>query len=130
MRTIKLTEGKLIEVISPYAAPARAVDAVAASPGWTVAGTFRVPLDAAGRLEVVGLVSSASLTFRARIYDLTAAAVLSGAYVEMVGPVVDTFGASGITAIPGGHLYQVQVEVVGAAGTGKFGYLKSAQLAT
>ena len=126
MRTIALTDGQSVEVISSFSAPTKNIAAVLAEPGWYVIGAFRVPVEAKGRLEVVGILSAAGLTMRVRLYDLTAVAVVGGSLVELAGFTADTWAASGTFIVPGGHVYQVQAEVIGAS-TG-FGTLKSAQL--
>lgn len=125
MRTIALTSGQTVEIISSFAATNKSIPAVSASPGWHVVGSFRVPVEAKGRLDVVGIVSSGSLTMRVRLFDLTTAGVVAGSLSELASATVDTYARSGTFVIPGGRLYQVQAEVTGGAG---FGVLKSAQL--
>lgn len=127
MRTVALTTGQSVEVISAYAAPMTPIDAVTASPGWVVVGAFRVPVSAKGRLEIVGLLSDAALSMTVRLFDLTTVAGVGGSIAQIDGATLDTFARSGVFDFVGGHVYQVQAEVVGSA-VGGFGVLKSAQL--
>lgn len=127
MKTIALTTGKTVEVISAYAAPATPINAVVESPGWNVVGAFRVPVSAKGRLEIVGIVSDADLVMTARLYDLTAVEVVGGSIAQVDGETTDTFARSGVFEFIGGHVYQVQAEVVGDVSDG-YGVLKSAQV--
>jgi len=126
MRTIPLTAGQSVEIVSSFAASAKTIPSVTASPGWYVVGAFRVPVETKGRLDVVGLVSDATLTMHVRLFDLTLPGVVGGSLATLAGKTIDAFARSGVFIIPGGHVYQVQAEVVGAQDG--FGVLQSAQL--
>ena len=55
------------ETIGDY----QTVQAVTATPGWYVSGAFRASANKTIKLRLVGCVSSASLTMRARLFDVS-----------------------------------------------------------
>ena len=124
MRTIDLTTTPRVEVISAYTAPNQQVPAVDAESAWWAIGSFYVPVTARARLEVVGLLSSDSLAMQVRLFDMTAAAVVSGTQVEL-DATNDQRALSGAVEVTGGHTYQFQAQVLAASG---FGVVKSATL--
>src|SRR5690606_25730797 len=67
-----------LEVVAAWVAPKRVVPAVASSPGWYVMGEYYLPKSTMAQLDVVGCVSDASLTLRARLWDVQAAAPVPG----------------------------------------------------
>jgi hypothetical protein len=119
---LALTQEQIIEILSLYATAMDPIDAVSEAPGWCVIGGFPMPTNADIRLDVMGSVSDESLVMTTRLYDITP---------DWVGPVngseaqtTSTTGAevfSGIFTLLGGHLYQVQSQVVGNVGTTFFG---------
>lgn len=119
------TDSPILEVIAAYVAGQQSVSA--ADPlAWSVVGAFFLPLDAAGaRLELIGLVTSGSLEMRARLWDLTAAAEVSGSVTPPISATADARALSGLFSLTGGRLYQFQVSVLGGSGSGT---ARSAQL--
>jgi len=127
MEGLKLSVDELIEVISTYTATEQAIMAVAASPGWYAVGAFKMRATLAVFLGGVVSVSHASLTLRARLFDLTAAVPVE---IQLATQeLVDTYTSSGEAELVGGHIYQMQIEVVGNAGEQYFGSMKSLTLA-
>lgn len=122
---LALTKEETIEILSLYATAAERVDAVAAAPGWVVIGAFPMPVTADVRLDVLGSVSDASLTMEVRLYGTT-----SGAIGEVLGSLVSLASLTDVQVfadafeLHGGVNYQVQCQVVGAAGDSYFGNLR------
>lgn len=129
MQGFELTTEEEIEIISVYATAEQTIDAVATTPGWNVIGAFDMPATAKVRLDVLGLVSDASLQLRARLYDVTSGSVgaVSGSEAILTGS-SDTQVFSGVIQLTGGHTYQVQAEVTGNSGGTYFGTVRRAQL--
>lgn len=128
MQGFALTETAEIEVLAAYSAPQQAIAAVAASPGWYVVGAFFLQTSATLKLELVGAVSHASLTMRARVFDLTSNQPVSGISVSISGATstTDQKVLSGPAPLTGNRTYQIQAEVTGNAGGSYFGVVRSA----
>lgn len=124
MQSIATTTGARVEVISAYAATNQTVDAVDEVSAWNVIGSFYLPLTTSARVELVGLVSGAPLVLSMRLFDLTAAAPVSGTTVAVDGTAEER-AVSGTVQLQGGRIYQFQAEVLGASG---FGVVKNATL--
>jgi len=124
---LKLTAAEIIEVISTFTATEQAIPAVAASPGWYVVGAFKMRATMLVYLAGVVSVSHASLTLRARLFDL--GELLPVAIQLSTQSLVDVYASSGEAELVGGHVYQMQIEVVGNAGEQYFGSMKSLTLA-
>jgi hypothetical protein len=123
MQSLELTKEEQIEVISIYSSPEKSIDPVVSSPGWVVVGAFQMPITATIRLELIGLVSDASLTMNARLYCVTPAhyGTVSGSAISLTS-LLEAQEFSGLFELLGNRLYQVQVEVVGhASGSGYSG---------
>lgn len=129
MQGFALTQEQIIEVLSVYATAEQYIDAVAATPGWTVIGGFTMPATADIRIDVLGSVSNASLTLRTRLYCVTpgAVGVVSGSEATL-NTVADSDVQSGVFSLTAGRIYQFQTEVVGAAGAAFFGVVRRACL--
>lgn len=130
MQGLALTPEQIIEILSVYATAEEYIDAVAATPGWTVIGAFAMPATADVLVDLVGLVSDASLTLRVRLYCTTpgAVGVVSGSTAQLTST-TDLQVGSGVVSLTGGRAYQFQAEVTGAAGSGFFGVVRRATLA-
>lgn len=124
-QTIGLTPEPQIEIISCYAATNQQIEAVSATPGWFVVGAFylNVSVDT-GRLQIIGAVSDTDNDLNARLFDLTTGQVVANSAVK-IEEMIDTVDHSGVVSLVGGHLYQIQAEVIGPSG---FGVLKTATL--
>lgn len=119
MQTLALTTEGQVEIIAAYAAAQKTVNSVAATPGWEAAGAFYMPVNASAKLEVIGFVSGAGRTLRARLYDVAGAAAVSGSIASVADVTVETRGVSGEFELTGGKVYRMEVEVIGSAtGTG------------
>jgi hypothetical protein len=114
MRTIALTKFATMEVISAYCAPMTARDA-SADDHWTVVGSFFIPAEIDAQLEVVGVVSEDGVTLKSRLYDVTDVAAVAGSDVEIT-TTVPTRATSTPVLLQPGHVYQIQMTVVGDAG--------------
>ncbi len=123
-QTIAVTESPMVEIISAFAVANQLIEAVAEEPGWYVLGAFFMPLTSQARLEAIGLVSEAGITMRARLFDLTEIAPVSGTVV-VIEETVDTRKRSGSVELHGGRIYQMQCEVIGDEG---FGVLRNLML--
>ncbi len=121
------TQTDSLEVITAYIAQSGEIPAVAADPGWRVLGAFFLPISSSARVELIGSVSNVILTLTVRLFDMTTGAPVSGSTVQVV-TTTDDRELSGVFQLLGGHLYQFQAEVTGAAGTAYFGKVKSASL--
>lgn len=130
MQGLALTPEQIIEILSVYATANIEIDAVAASPGWNVIGAFTMPATFPVLVDALGAVSDASLVLRVRLYDITPGSVgaVSGS-VAQLNSTTDVQVFSGLITLTGGHVYQFQAEVTGAAGDGFFGAVRRATLA-
>jgi hypothetical protein len=126
MEGLALTAEALIEVLSTYSSTDKVVPAVPATPGWFVVGAFTLKVSAKAVLALIGSVSNASLTMHARLFDLTALVPVSGTIA--LTDLSDAQRTSPELSLVGGHVYQMQVEVLGDAGDDNFGSVKSLQL--
>lgn len=124
---LALTTQQILEIISMYSSAQESIIAVAAEPGWNVIGAFPMPTTANVLLDVIGSVSDSSLTMTTRVYCVTPGFVgeVSGSRVQL-SSTIDTEVFSAQFALTGSRLYQVQAEVVGAAGDDFFGMLRRA----
>jgi hypothetical protein len=113
-----------IEVLSAYSAPQLQIDSVAATPGWTVVGDFYMELTETIRLELIGCVSGPGLTMRTRLFDMVALTPVAGTEASIT-ETTDVRRLSPMFELPGGRLYQIQVEVTGDAGD-SFGVVRAA----
>lgn len=127
MQGLALTTEQIIEILSMYATAEQTLDAVAATPGWNVIGAFPMPATAKVRLDVLGLVSDASLQLRARFYCVTDGAVgpVSGSEAVLTDQ-SDERAYSGVVELVANRTYQIQAEVTGNAGTNYFGTVRRA----
>jgi hypothetical protein len=107
-----LTSRPGIEVLSAYSAPQTDIESVATTPGWHVVGAFKMPLTAELRLELIGFVSGAGLTLRARFFDVTAGAPVASSEASTTAT-TDTIALGPVVTLTGGHLYQIQAECTG-----------------
>ncbi len=115
-----------LEVVAAWVAPKRVVPAVASSPGWYVMGEYYLPKSTMAQLDVVGCVSDVSLTLRARLWDVQAAAPVPG---EVQIKKVDGDRVKGArVSLLGNRRYQVQVECTGGAGDTLFGVAETATI--
>lgn len=127
MEGLKLSFDELVEVISTYTATEQAIQAVTASPGWYVVGAFKMRASLNVFLSGVVSVSDASLTLRARLFDLTDKVPVP---IQLATQsIIDAYASSGSAELVGQHIYQMQIEVVGNAGEQYFGSMKSLTLA-
>ena len=125
---LALTTQETIEILSLYSSAAQQVAAVASPPGWTVIGGFPMPTTADIRLEVLGSVSDPSLTMSVRLYCTTPGSLgpVSGSDV-VIASTTDVQQYSGQFTLQGaGRQYQMQSQVVGAAGVPYFGNVRRA----
>lgn len=129
MQSIGLTTMADVEVISAYTATNQTIPAVAAAPGWYVVGVMflRTSVQDA-RLEIIGAVTDVSLEMNVRLFDMEAAAPVSGSDAKIVGSVLDARSVSGLFALIGQRKYQFLAQVVGGVSSSLFGNLKSATL--
>lgn len=127
MQGLELTTEQIIEILSVYATAEQYIDAVAATPGWTVIGAFTMPATADVLVDVLGSVSNVALALRVRIYDITPGSVgaVSGSTAQL-NSTTDTQAYSGVVSLVGGHKYQFQAEVTGLAGSAYFGVVRRA----
>lgn len=124
---LALTTEQVIEILSMYSSSAQSIVAVVTEPGWNVIGAFPMPTTADIRLDVIGSVSDPALTMTARLYCVTPGSVgeVSGSRAS-IASAIDTEVFSAQFTLQGGCLYQVQVQVVGAAGDNYFGLVRRA----
>lgn len=130
MQGFALTQEQIIEILSVYATAERTIDAVAATPGWTVIGAFPMPATAALHLDAIGSVSDAALTLRIRLFDITPGSIgpVSGSEASTTSKTDVQFTGGSIT-LTGGHRYQFQAEVTGGASSSLYGAVRRATLA-
>src|SRR5262245_2591698 len=117
MHGFELLTSPEVEVLSAYSAPQAPIPAVAATPGWYVVGAFFLHAAAELRLELIGAVSDASLTMRARLFDLVVKAPVSGiqATISGLNGLTDQRVLSTSAELAGNRTYQIQVEVTGGS---------------
>ena len=122
LTSLALTTQQTVEILSLYSTADRNVEAVAAAPGWNVIGAFPISASATILLDAIGSVSNSSLTMTLRLYDITPSSVgpVSGSAL-LITSTTSVHVYSAAFDIVGGHQYQVQAQVVGAAGAGLFG---------
>ncbi len=125
MKGFGLTSRPTLEVLSAYSAPQQDIESVAATPGWHVIGAFPMPATAELRLELIGLVSGAGLTLRARFFDLTAGAPVAGSEASITAT-TDTLQLGPVVELTGGHLYQMQAECTGGGASDEVATVRAA----
>lgn len=123
-QTVGLTPNAEVQIIAAYAAPTMAIAAVAATPGWIIVGAMVLGATWPARLSLIGSVSSAALTMRARLFDMHLVEPVEGAGVELTS-LTDVRLIGGEVLLRGARVYQIHVEVIGPAGFGSF---KTAEL--
>ena len=123
MRSIGITTGRTVEIISAYAASAQPIPAVPSSPGWFVVGSLYLPVSSPAQLEAIGFALP-GVAMHVRLFDLTGTSPVTGSVVTINTP-IDTRVLSGILQLAGNRTYQIQAEAIGPTG---FAMLKSAQL--
>ena len=126
MEGLKLGPDELLEVITTFSATEQAVPAVTATPGWFVVGAFRMRVTMRVLLSAIVSVSNTALTLRGRLFDMTAGVPVP--VFLSTGGMVDAYVQSGAAELRGGHVYQMQVEVVGGSGEEFFGSVKNVGL--
>jgi len=117
MRTFGLTPGQQVEIITAYAAAMKLVNAVTPGPGWVTAGVFWLPSTATAPFEIIGLVSVNTNVLHARLWDVTAAAAVPNSEIT-IAATVETRVLSNPVPLTGGRLYRIEMEVIGAGGSG------------
>lgn len=120
---LALTTQETIEILSLYSSAAERIDAVAVEPGWNNIGALPMPVTADIRLDALGSVSDGSLVMTIRLFDTTdgSAGPVSGSETVIASTTPDTQAFSGTFTLLGSRNYQMQCQVVGAAGDGFFG---------
>lgn len=125
MKGFGLTSRPTLEVLSAYSAPQTDIESVATTPGWHVIGAFKMPLTAELHLELIGFVSGAGLTLRARFFDLTAGAPVASSEASITAT-TDTIAIGPTIELTGGHLYQIQAECTGGGASDEFATVRAA----
>jgi hypothetical protein len=113
-----------IEVLSASNASQDDIPSVAATPGWFVVHAFYLPVSVALRLELIGLVSEAGLTMRARFFDLGVNAPVASSEASITAT-TDTRALGPLVELTGARLYQIQVEVTGGGGAEQVGVVRA-----
>ena len=120
----------LIEAVGPalYATSAQqSVLAVEDEPGWNVVGAFRSnSTTSSSTFSAIACVSDDSLLMTIRLYDVTPGSVgaVAGAAL-LINSTTDIYAQTGSNfTLAQGHIYQVQVQVVGAVGVDYFGTVR------
>jgi hypothetical protein len=103
-------------------AAARAIEAKAATPAWYVIGSFYAANAETANLEILGCVTDGGLSLNARLFDVTAKAVVAGSSATITA-LIDGRAVSSSFSLIAGHLYQMQAECVG--GSTGFGVVTS-----
>jgi len=111
-----VSQASKTEVICAYGTAPVEIPAVAATPGWQVIGEFYLPIDCFAQVDMLALVSDASLVCRVRLYNMT-----PGEVGPVSGSVVSTSSTtsarvlSGTVNLGGDRVYQYQAECTGHA---------------
>ena len=119
-------EATKYEVLSAWTVPATVVPGVASGTGWQTLGEYYLPGDVDARLDCTGLVSASGLTMTMRLWDTVTKQAVPGS-VEISSQVPQRKLGPRVS-LAGLQTYQVQVQVVGAAGDDKFGVVDSATI--
>ena len=103
-----------VEVIAAYSAPQTVVPAFNTldptnNTGWYVCGSFYLPRSCTARLDAIVFVTNNLLTCRLRLFDMQLLAELSGSRFSCA-PLIPTRVLSGIVAMPGARMYQIQAD--------------------
>lgn len=125
-RSVGLTSGTAVEIITAYAVANATVSASTPSPPWVPIGGFYMPQNAQATLEAVGSVSLAGVTLILRLWDVDAAAVVAGSTTEAIDGTTDVRRLSSSFALVGGKIYQIQARCLGASP--QTGVVRCAQL--
>lgn len=120
-----LTSRPSLEVLSAYSAPQTDIESVATTPGWHVIGAFKMPTSAELRLELIGFVSGAGLTLRARFFDVTAGAPVASSEASITAT-TDTIALGPVVTLTGGRLYQIQAECTGGGAPSQVATIRAA----
>ncbi len=126
MRSIGLTGGTEVEIITAYTATNQPVDAVVAGPAWVVIGAFYMPMGGQVQLEAIGLVSLGTVALTLKLFDVTAADDVSGSLTAQISSLLDSRAVSGSFNVVGGRVYQIQAQAIGPLP--EFAIVHSAQL--
>ena len=125
-RSVGLTSGATVEIITAYAVANASVSASTPSPPWVVIGGFYMPQDAPATLEAVGSVSLAGVSLILRLWDVAASAVVAGSTTEAINGTTDARRLSSSFVLVGGKIYQIQAQCLGASP--QTGVVRCAQL--
>lgn len=125
-QTFEVSENTRVEVLSTFTAANQFVDAVADEPAWWNIGAFYFPYSTVVSIELIGLVSDAGVELKARLFDVAAAAPVSGTETEVIDGTTPERVLSGAVDLPGGKVYQMQAQCIGDPG--EMGVIHSAQL--
>lgn len=123
---IELGQNTLVELVTSYSAANQQIPGVASPPAWVVIGAFYMPLEATTVLEAVASVSNAGLAVKLRLFDVGAAAPVSGSDTAETSSTTDVRIVSGAFLVPGGKVYQYQAQCIGS--TSENAIIRSAQL--
>jgi hypothetical protein len=109
------------------------IDAVDATPGWTViGGDYLRHTLIAGTLtfEAILCVTDTDLAARARLFDVTANAVVPNSTTAQTSSLTDVRLTAGILSsdLTTGHVYQIQVECTGDVGETLFALCREARV--
>lgn len=118
-----LTTADSFQVVSAYASARTQIPGFTASPGWNVVGAFFMPLDGTARIDALGSVSASGLTLRVRLFDLTTLTIVPGEVTITSQIVTRALGPK--SDLTGQHLYQIQAECVGGAGSSNFATIET-----
>lgn len=116
--SISTTNATNVEVISAYAASNQQLPAEPTAPAWIIIGGFYMPVTADVKIEAVGSIADGALTLAVRLFDVTAAAPVSGSLTENIDSAVDERVLSGAFELAGGRVYQMQAQCIGPSGFG------------
>ncbi len=126
MRTVAVTGGNLVAILSTFTATNQQLDAVDTPPAWYVIGAFYLPLGPVTvQVEAVGLISDDGSELKVRLFDVEEAAPIEGSETEVIDAMIDERVVSGSFELEGGRVYQMQAQCIGSSG---FGIIRSAQL--
>lgn len=107
------------------------VQAVAATPGWTVIGAFFFTgVFTSAVLESILLVSKPTLTGRVRLFDLTAGIPVPGSTLTGTSSTIEVRRTSVnlIASMPQNRIYQFQAEATGGSASDEFVEVREAKL--
>ncbi len=93
------------------------VEAVTATPGWYVVGSFYAESGSTVTIETIGCVSDSGLALNMRLFDVTDRLPVSGS-TSQITATTDARVESAPVALQVGHQYQMQAECIGLSGFG------------